>query len=90
MYRFWWVACQLETLRHRFPASPRDPLREFPETLDTTYEHILLGIEPVNQEYAHRLLQCLTVTVRPLHIEALAEVLSIRFEAGKPPEYNSG
>jgi hypothetical protein len=30
------------------------------------------------------------VVVRPLHIEELAEVLAMRFEAGKPPEYHSG
>ena len=77
-------------LRHCFPASLRDALRELPETLDTTYERILLEIKPRNREYTHRLLQCVTVAVRPLHVEELAEVLAIRFEAGKPPEYHSG
>jgi hypothetical protein len=28
--------------------------------------------------------------VRPLRVEELAEVLAMRFEAGKPPEYHSG
>ncbi|KAH9975115.1 hypothetical protein BGW80DRAFT_1444668 [Lactifluus volemus] len=86
---FRWVACQLEALRDCLPASLRDALRELPETLDHTYERILLGIKPRNREYAHRLLQCITVSIRPLHVEELAEVLAIRFDAGKPPEYHS-
>ena len=31
--------------------------------------------------HAHRLLQCLTVAVRPLHVEELAEVLAVDFDA---------
>ena len=89
-HRFRWVACQLETLRYCFPASLRDALYELPDTLDKTYERILLEIKTRNREYAHRLLQCLTVAVRPLHVEELAEVLAIRFETRKPPEYHSG
>jgi ankyrin repeat protein len=88
-YRFRWVACQLEALRDCLPASLRDALRELPETLDETYERILQGIKPRNREYAHRLLQCITVAIRPLHVEELAEVLAIRFETGMPPEYHS-
>ena len=89
-HRFRWVTCQLEMLRHCFPASLRDALCELPETLDKTYERILLGIKPGSREYPHRLLQCLTVVVRPLRAEELAEVLAIRFLAGKHPEYHSG
>ncbi|KAH9975095.1 hypothetical protein BGW80DRAFT_1251273 [Lactifluus volemus] len=89
---FRWVACQLEMLRKCFPASLRDALHKLPETLDETYGRILLGIEPGNgnREYAHRLLQCVAVAVRPLRVEELAEVLAIQFEAGKPPEYHPG
>ncbi|KAH9975096.1 hypothetical protein BGW80DRAFT_1444660 [Lactifluus volemus] len=86
---FRWVACQLEALRDCLPASLRDALRELPETLDQTYERILQGIKPRNREYAHRLLQCITAAIRPLLVEELAEVLAIRFEDGKPPEYHS-
>ena len=77
-------------LRHCFLANICDALRELPETLDKTYERILLEIKPGNREHTHLLLQCLTVVVRPLHVEELAEVLAMRFEAGKPPEYHSG
>ena len=64
--RFRWVVCQLEVLRHCLPPSARRILAELPETLDETYERILLGIPRANQEHAHRLLQCLTVAIRPL------------------------
>jgi hypothetical protein len=33
-----------------------DALRELPETLDITYERILLEIKPGNREHTHRLL----------------------------------
>ena len=88
--RFRWVSCQLEMLRHCFPASLCEALQELPETLDGTYECILLDIKPRNREYAYWLLQCITVAVRPLQVEELAEVLAIWFEVGKHPEYHPG
>ena len=54
-------------------------LKELPESLDRTYEQILRGINKANREHAHRLLQCLTVAVRPLRIAELAEVLAVDF-----------
>ena len=54
-------------------------LAELPETLDATYERILQEIPKSNQLHAHRLLQCLTVAVRPLRVEELAEVLTVDF-----------
>jgi ankyrin repeat protein len=54
-------------------------LKELPKTLDETYERILRDIHEANWDHAHRLLQCLTVAVRPLHVEELAEVLAIDF-----------
>jgi ankyrin repeat protein len=54
-------------------------LKELPETLDETYERILRGINKANRDHAHRLLQCLTVAVRPLRVAELAEVLAIDF-----------
>ena len=78
-YRFRWVYCQLETLRHCLPPSVRRILTELPETLDATYERILQEIPKSNQEHAHRLLQCLTVASRPLRVKELAEVLAVDF-----------
>ena len=77
--RFRWVFCQLETLRHCLPASVRQVLAELPETLDATYERILQEIPKSNRVHAHRLLQCLTVAVRPLGVEELAEILAVDF-----------
>jgi len=54
-------------------------LEELPETLDETYERILREINKPNRDHAHRLLQCLTVAVRPLRVAELAEILAIDF-----------
>ena len=54
-------------------------LEELPKSLDETYERILKGINNTNREHAHRLLQCLTVAVRPLRVAELAEVLAVDF-----------
>jgi len=54
-------------------------LDELPETLDETYERVLKEINKAKREHAHRLLQCLTVAVRPLRIAELAEVLAVDF-----------
>ena len=54
-------------------------LKELPKTLDETYERILKDINEANWDHAHRLLQCLTVAVRPLRVAELAEVLAIDF-----------
>jgi ankyrin repeat protein len=54
-------------------------LEELPETLDETYERILRDINKANRDHAHRLLQCLTVAVRPLRVAELAEVLAVDF-----------
>src|SRR5216683_1265671 len=89
MRRFRWVYCQLETLRCCFPTVIRRVLDELPETLDETYERTLLGIEKKKQEFAHRLFQCLTIAIRPLHVDELAEVLAIRFDTGEPPQYHA-
>jgi ankyrin repeat protein len=79
--RFRWVFCQLDALQHCFPPNLRQYLNELPETLDETYERILKGINKAQKDNAHRLLQCLTVAVRPLHVEELAELLAFDFQA---------
>ena len=52
-----------------------------PETLDETYERVLKDIKKVNRQLAIRLLHCLTVAIRPLRVEELAEVIAIDFDA---------
>jgi ankyrin repeat protein len=85
------VYCQLEALRHCLPPSVARILEELPETLDETYERVLREINKANREHARRLLQCLTVALRPLRVEELAEVLAIDFDApahGGIPQLN--
>ena len=67
----------------------RPILSELPETLDETYERILQEIPKSNRVHTHRLLQCLTVAVRPLCVEELAEVLAVDLDAtGGIPKLN--
>ncbi|KAN0139370.1 hypothetical protein V8E53_002871 [Lactarius tabidus] len=77
---FRWVFCQLDVLQHCFPPNLRQYLNELPESLDETYERILKGINKAQKDNAHRLLQCLTVAVRPLQVEELAELLAFDFQ----------
>ncbi|KAI9429247.1 hypothetical protein H4582DRAFT_2152318 [Lactarius indigo] len=86
---FRWVFCQLEILRHCFPSSVLNILDELPKSLDETYERILREISRANIDHAYRLLQCLTVAVRPLRVEELAEVLAIDFNARGGPKLNA-
>ena len=80
--------CQLELLRQCLPASVRRTLEELPDSLDETYERILREIKGPNQGHAHRLLQCLVVSIRPLRVEELAEVLAFDFNTGGMPKLN--
>ena len=71
----------MEALRHCFPSNLRQFLNKLPDTLDETYERMLRGINKARSDDAYRLLQCLTVAVRPLSVEELAELLAFDFEA---------
>ena len=46
-------------------------LNELPKSLDETYQRVLEEISEVNREDAYRLLQCLTVAMRPLRVEEI-------------------
>ncbi|KAH9009122.1 hypothetical protein EDB84DRAFT_1548224 [Lactarius hengduanensis] len=54
-----------------------------PDTLDKTYERVLKGINKNNQDHARRLLHCLTISVQPLHVEELAEILTFDFDTAR-------
>ncbi|KAH9055822.1 hypothetical protein EDB83DRAFT_2675923 [Lactarius deliciosus] len=86
---FRWVFCQLEILRHCFPSSVLNILDQLPKSLDETYERILREISRANRDHAYRLLQCLTVAIRPLRVEELAEVLAVDFNASGGPKLNA-
>ena len=60
-------------------------LQELPASLDETYERILMEINKANRVHAHRLLQCLTVAIRPLRVAQLAEVLAVDFGTASSP-----
>jgi hypothetical protein len=60
-----------------------------PKSLDETYKRILNEINNANREHAYRLLQCLTVSLRPLRVEELAEVLAFDLTTGGIPKLNS-
>src|SRR6266702_4684703 len=89
--RFRWVFCQLETLRQCLPQSVRRTLNELPESLDETYERVMMEFKRANQAHAYRMLQCLTVARRPLSVAELAELLAFDFDVSKGgiPQLNS-
>ena len=89
--RFRWVFCQLETLRQCLPQSVRRTLNELPESLDDTYERVMMEIKRANQSHAYRMFQCLTAAIRPLSVAELAELLAFDFDVAKGgiPKLNS-
>ena len=82
--------CQLETLRHSVQPDVLGTLERLPKTLDETYERLLKNINENNRRHARYLLHCLAVSVRPLRVEELAEILTFDFDAaaeGSTPTY---
>ena len=63
-------------------------LNDLLKTLDETYGRSLLGIDEEKREYAQGLFQCLTVSIRPLRVEELAEVLAVRFNGTSIPTFD--
>src|ERR1700730_11415419 len=86
--RFQYVACQLDRLRRCFPQSIESFLDDLPKGLDETYGRTLMGIDEEKRKYAQRLLQCLTVSIRPLRVEELAEIIAVRFDEAEIPTFN--
>ena len=80
--------CQVVYLCDCLPGRIRQALAEIPETLDETYERTLREIKKVNWDFAHRLLQCVAVAVRPLLVEELADFLAFDFEARPIPRFH--
>jgi ankyrin repeat protein len=64
-------------------ASVLQTLNELPESLDETYERVMMEIRRANQSHAYRMLQCLTVANRPLSVAELAEILAFDFDEAK-------
>src|SRR5882757_76823 len=87
-HRFQWVVCQVDSLRRCFPADILGALDRLPESLDETYARVLLGIDKRKQEYALHLLECLWVSIRPLRVEELADILTVEFDVIAPRSFN--
>ena len=75
-------------MRRTLPAHIRRTLEEMPKTLDETYENALLAIDGEMRQYAQRLFQCLAISIRPLRVEDLADILAVRFDEEVPPKFN--
>jgi ankyrin repeat protein len=88
-HRFRWVVCQFDCLCRCLPASIRSALADLPDGLDETYKRMLLGIDKQKRNLARRLFQCLLVSIRPLRVEELAEILAIQFDEAAPPSFNA-
>ena len=56
--------------------------------MDGTYERILLEIDEEKQVYANRLFQCLAMSIRPLHVEELAEIFAVLPNAESTPGFD--
>ncbi|KAL1598065.1 hypothetical protein SLS59_007075 [Nothophoma quercina] len=75
---FRWAACQLDTFTTcRNRAMLRESLATLPQTLDLTYDRILLAISKQDRKYAMRILQWLAFSARPLSVEEVAEAAAI-------------
>ena len=61
-----------------------------PQSMDEACERTLMAIDTENRVYAKRLFHCLAVSIRPLRIEELAEVLAISSVMESTPEFNIG
>ena len=60
---------------------------DLPNALYENYSRTLLELDEEKREYARRLFQCLTVSIRPLHLEELAEILAIRLDKAELPTF---
>src|SRR6267142_4868564 len=86
--RFQYVAYQLDILRRCFPKRIENFLNDLPESLDETYGRTLLGIDKEKRKDTQRLLECLTVSIRPLRVEELAEIIAVQFDEAAIPTFS--
>ena len=56
--------------------SVQQHLNELPDSLDETYERVLDGIQEPKRGDVQRLLQCMAVAIRPLHVDEAAAILT--------------
>lgn len=76
--RFRWVVCQIEVLKRCLkPSVLRNALRSLPETLDETYDRILLNIPAEYEREAYLALQYLAVAPCSVSVADVAEAVAI-------------
>ena len=63
-------------------------LNDLPNALYEIYSRTLLDLDEEKREYARQLFRCLTVSIRPLHLEELAQILAIRLDKVEHPTFN--
>ncbi|KAF8462657.1 hypothetical protein DFH94DRAFT_659177, partial [Russula ochroleuca] len=85
---FRWVYCQVVYICGCIPARIQHALADLPDTLDETYQRTLREINKADWEFAHRLLQFVSVSSRPLRVEELAELLAFDFRTGPIPKFH--
>ena len=81
-FRFRWAACQIDIVGRLHNVSDiRKALHELPETLDETYERILMRIPRESSKIAHKVLQLLAFHAYDFQsIDVLAEALAVDVE----------
>lgn len=85
---FQWVVCQLDMLKCCMSiAAIRQRMTALAGTLDETYDQILLSIDDIHQVEVMKTLQALTVTVYPLCLEELVEIIAIDLDS-TPPRFD--
>jgi hypothetical protein len=85
---FQWVVCQLDMLKCCMSiAAIRQRMTALAGTLDETYDQILSSIDEMHQVEVMKTLQALTVTVYPLCLGELVEIIAVDLEA-TPPRFD--
>jgi len=80
-FTFRGVACQLDALVGCFNVpSLHKALASLSKSLDETYARILSNVNEDHSQYVYRILQWLSFSPRPMHVEELTEVIAIDIE----------
>jgi hypothetical protein len=56
-------------------------------TLDETFQRTLRGVKEAKWEFADFMFQFVAVAVRPLHVDELADLLTLNFKARPIPKF---
>src|SRR6266481_5298078 len=75
-------------VRRDFPSTIRRVLANLPESLDKTYEQTLLGINKGKTKICPASIPVLSLSIRPLRVEELAEILAVELDSTAVPSFN--